>query len=88
MKQKATAQSSANGDATSPHILAGYASPEQTATELGVSTRTLARWRAMRVGPPYTLIGRKLQYRRSSTAAWLQRHERDPEVELSRRRRA
>jgi Helix-turn-helix domain len=72
-------------------LLADYASPEQTAAELGVSTRTLARWRAKRTGPPYTLIGRKLQYRRSSMTAWLQRRERDPEhereVEVSRRRR-
>jgi hypothetical protein len=71
----------------SPGILDGYLSPEQAALELGVSTRTLARWRAMRIGPPYTYIGqKKLQYRRGAVLAWLQHHEKDPEAEARRRR--
>jgi hypothetical protein len=63
-----------------PSLLADYASEEETAAELDVSTRTLARWRAMRVGPPPTAVGRKWYYKRSSFAAWLDRQERAPEA--------
>jgi hypothetical protein len=69
-------------------ILAEYATEDEAAIELDVSRRTLARWRARRVGPPYTSIGRKLRYRRSSIAAWLQKQERDPAVVKVGRRRA
>jgi hypothetical protein len=67
-------------------LLADYASEEETAAELGVNKRTLARWRAMRVGPPPTAVGRKWYYKRSSVAAWLDRQERDLTVTGHRRR--
>jgi hypothetical protein len=63
-----------------------YLTEEEEAGELDVSTRTLARWRAMRIGPPYTTIGRKIRYRRAWTAGWLERRARDPEAETGRRR--
>jgi hypothetical protein len=70
-----------------PGSLDDYLSPEEQAEELDTSTRTLARWRAMRCGPPYTRVGRKLKYRRRWTAAWIERHAVDPEAEASNRRR-
>ena len=73
---------------TAVPILADYATEKEIAKELEVSKRTLARWRTMRIGPPYTFIGRKLRYRRSSIAAWLQTQERDPGAETGRRHRA
>lgn len=70
-------------------LLADYASPEQTAVELGVSTRTLARWYAMRIGPPRVTIGRKPLYRRESVSAWIEKQEKDPAaVTTTKRRRA
>ena len=71
-------------------LLADHASEEETAAGLGVSKRTLARWRAMRVGPPPAAVGRKWYYKRSSVAAWLDRQERarETEVRTPRRRRA
>ena len=63
-----------------------YLTEEEQAAELGVSTRTLARWRAMRAGPAFTTIGKKIRYRRAWTAGWLERRARDPEAETGRRR--
>jgi len=76
--------------AEKPNLLADYASEEEIAAEFDVSTRTLARWRRMRVGPPHTAIGRKWYYKRSSVAAWLDRQERAPtaEAQTPRQRRA
>lgn len=71
-----------------PPILSDYLTPEQLASELDVSERTVHRWHAMRGGPPRVLIGRKPYYKRSSVAAWLDRQERDPGAASSRRRRA
>jgi excisionase family DNA binding protein len=36
---------------------------------LGVSTRTLSRWHALRVGPARCKIGRKVLYRREAVNA-------------------
>lgn len=51
--------------------------PEQVATALSVSHRTLAAWRSTRRNPlPYVKVGRLVRYRRQDVAAWLesQRH--------------
>jgi hypothetical protein len=64
-----------------------YLTEEEQAAELSVSTRTLARWRAMRAGPANTTIGRKIRYRRRWTAGWLERRARDPEAETRGQRR-
>lgn len=47
--------------------------PEQVATALGVSHRTLAAWRSTRRNPlPYVKVGRLVRYRRQDVAAWLE----------------
>jgi hypothetical protein len=77
-----------NGDTATVAILTGYIEPHQLAKELNISYRTLARWHAMRIGPPRLTIGRKPYYRRSSVAQWIAKHEVDPAAETARRRRA
>ena len=58
-------------------ILAEYLDDAQLARELDVSPRTVARWRAMREGPPLTRVGRRVLYRRSAVMAWLAELERN-----------
>jgi hypothetical protein len=41
------------------------------AAERGVSVRTVQRERALRMGPPFIKLGRKVFYRREAVAAWL-----------------
>lgn len=41
------------------------------AAERGVSLRTVQRERALRIGPPFIKLGRKVFYRREAVAAWL-----------------
>ena len=41
------------------------------ARELGRDTRTLQRWRAQRLGPPYIRMGRQVLYRRDAVRGWL-----------------
>jgi hypothetical protein len=41
------------------------------ARELSRDTRTLQRWRAQRVGPPYIRMGRQILYRRAAVREWL-----------------
>jgi len=53
----------------------GHVSEVEAAEELGVSVRTLRKWRQLRVGPPWTAVGRKILYRDESRAAWLKSRE-------------
>ena len=71
-------------------MLEDYLDAAQLASELEVSERTLARWHAMRLGPPRVTIGRRPLYRRASVTAWIERQERDPAATAGggRRRRA
>jgi hypothetical protein len=55
-----------------------YATHGETAQELNVSLRTLARWRAERIGPPYTKVGARVYYRRAAVAEWVRKHETAP----------
>ena len=52
--------------------------PSETAELLGVSTRTLSRWHALRVGPARCKTGRKVLYRRSAVEVWLDQNETQP----------
>lgn len=61
-----------------------YLTPDGLAHELGTSLRTLARWHAKRIGPPRTIIGRTILYRRESVAAWLREREERPVRRRSR----
>jgi predicted DNA-binding transcriptional regulator AlpA len=48
---------------------------EQVAAWLGVSPRTLDRWKARGDGPPRIKIGRQLFYRGASLKAWFESRE-------------
>jgi hypothetical protein len=64
-------------------VLDGYLTPTQLAAQLGCCEKTLARWHAARSGPPRVNIGRRLLYRRTAVADWLQRKERNfDEIDL------
>ena len=46
-------------------------SPEDTAERLGNTPETLANWRWRGTGPPYVLVGRRIRYRLTDLAEWL-----------------
>jgi len=56
-------------------ILAEFLTREQLASELRRNPRTLDRWEALGMGPPRTLVGRQVFYRRSSLLKWLAAQE-------------
>ena len=62
-------------------ILAEYLTRQQLASELRRSARTLDRWDVLGMGPPRTLVGRQILYRRSSLLRWLAAQERRPAPE-------
>jgi len=64
----------------------GYLSRTQLAYELGCSERTLARWAALRKGPPVVRIpGTKMRlYSRDSVTVFLRKVEADGAVEAAR----
>jgi hypothetical protein len=68
-------------------LLAGYLSEPQMAVQLGVTVRTLWRWRKQRTGPPVTFVGRTPMYLTESAHAWLRSRERKM-VREGRRSRA
>ncbi len=43
-------------------ILTGFLSEAELAAELGCFERTLARWRGLRIGPPFAMKGREPIY--------------------------
>jgi hypothetical protein len=55
--------------------LFGLLTPEQLASHLDVTTRTLQRWEVQRMGPPRVVIGRQVFYRITSVDAWLESRE-------------
>jgi hypothetical protein len=73
---------------TGKGILDDYDSEEETARQLHIKKRTLQRWRAKRVGPPVTFIGRKPMYYRPSTAQWVRGREKIMIREGKARRRS
>jgi hypothetical protein len=61
-------------------ILEDYQTKNELAAEINKTQRTLDRWEALGIGPPRTIIGRTVLYRRTSTQKWLaaqERHGRD-----------
>src|SRR4051812_19019275 len=55
--------------------------PQVVAHRLGVSTRTLARWRQLDDGPAWTRVGTKaIRYRRGDVMAWLAGQDQGGEV--------
>ena len=57
-------------------VLSGFLTKEELADELGRNMRTLDRWEVLGIGPPRTLVGRQILYRRSSLLKWLASRER------------
>lgn len=68
------------------NLLADWISREQLAQELGLTSDTLSRWEARRMGPPCTRIGRKTLYRRASVQDWIRAQEQVHPVRKSRGR--
>jgi hypothetical protein len=56
-------------------VTAQFFTKEELAGELGRNMRTLDRWEALGIGPPRTLVGRKILYRRTSVQRWLAAQE-------------
>jgi hypothetical protein len=52
-------------------VLAGYLREDELAEQLGHAARTLARWRALRIGPPYSMNGREIIYDVERARQWL-----------------
>jgi hypothetical protein len=62
-------------------ILAEFLTREELAAELRRNPRTLDRWDVLGMGPPRTLIGRQILYRRVSVKKWLAAQERPATLE-------
>jgi hypothetical protein len=73
---------------TSSGIMAGFAPEKEVALELGVTTRTLARWRKMQIGPPYVRTGRDVIYNIERAKHWLAAGGTATAVASPRRRRS
>jgi hypothetical protein len=58
-------------------LLADYLEEQPLAQEIGVTVRTLRRWRRERKGPPITHIGRKVVYSLEGLRRWLAANERE-----------
>jgi hypothetical protein len=56
-------------------ILEDFLTRDELAAELRRSPRTLDRWEVLGIGPPRTIIGRTVLYRRTSTQRWLAAQE-------------
>jgi hypothetical protein len=70
--------SSGNGTAAEapPSVIwREYLTLEDLARELRTSPRTLMRWHALRMGPPRTVIGKKILYRIVAVQDWLKQRE-------------
>jgi predicted DNA-binding transcriptional regulator AlpA len=59
-------------------IREGLLTRQELAVELGVSEHTLARWDKQGVGPPRTMLGRRIAYRREAIEKWLKDREQTP----------
>jgi hypothetical protein len=55
--------------------LAALPSQNSNKGQLAEEPRTLDRWEALGVGPPRTLVGRQVLYRRASVERWLAAQE-------------
>ncbi len=85
MKQSKTVTSGTTHD-TVPNVLADLLSEEALAAQIGVTIRTLQRWRQLRQGPPWLSIGRSVFYRAAATREWILQRERG-EPQIHRRKR-
>ncbi len=56
-------------------------SPDVEAARIGLSVRTLARWRSARVGPPWFRVLGRIRYRPDLTDKYLEKSRQDPVAE-------
>jgi hypothetical protein len=61
----------------------GCSNERETARELGVSLRTLRKWRQQGRGPAFIKFARQIHYRKESVAAWLNAREIQPIQEMT-----
>ena len=61
-----------------PPRIPGYTPERETAEELNVAVRTLRKWRQLKIGPPWTAVGRQIFYGDESRARWLKSREFQP----------
>jgi predicted site-specific integrase-resolvase len=66
----------------------GLRSEAEQAERLGVTTRTLRRWRRAGYGPAVVRVGRFIYYSPEAERAWLASREQSVELPPPRRRRA
>ncbi len=67
-----------SNNATDEMVLAEYLSRDELAKQLSRCPRTLDRWDSLKIGPPRTIIGRRVLYRRAAVQEWLLSHEEAP----------
>ena len=53
-------------------LLTGYLSEKELAEQINRAPRTLQEWRAKRIGPPFTRIGRAYFYPEEKFLKWLE----------------
>lgn len=63
-----------------------WLTPEQTATQLSLSSRTLANWRAEGKGPTFVRLGRRIRYPRTEIERFVAKATVHIRSELSPRR--
>lgn len=66
-------------------LLQDYLTRDQLASELHVTTRTVARWQDQPDGIPYVEMGGRILYRRQSILAWIESRERRPNQRRARK---
>jgi len=65
----------------------GYSDENETARKLRKSTRTLRKWRQLRIGPAWTEMGKTIIYRDGAILEYLKANEQQPVRERSAARR-
>jgi hypothetical protein len=69
-------------------LLADFISEAALARQLDVDIRSVQRWKALGLGPPYTMVGRRPVYRLEAVRAWLLSREKKPPRERAGRRQS
>ena len=62
----------------SDSVLGEYMPKDELAKNLDRCSRTLDRWASLGIGPPRTILGRRVLYRRQAVTAWLLAQEEAP----------
>ncbi len=60
------------------NLLDDYLTEQQLAEQLDKTPRTLQSWRQRRCGPPWTILGKTVFYRKDAFIGWLRSLEQQP----------